>query len=217
GYSPFTTWTRGLAWIILGYAEQLEWLATRPDEELACLGGRTEVESFMLQAAQAAADFYIQHTPTDGVPYWDTGAPGLAHLGDYLDRPADPFNPYEPVDSSAAAIACQGLLRLGRYLTVKQPSEEAVRYFQAGLTVLRRLLDEPYLSVQPTHQGLLLHAVYHRPRGWDYTPPGCRTPQGESCMWGDYHMREAALYVERLARGGIYHAFFGPVRGAAPS
>ncbi len=27
GYSPFTTWTRGLAWIMCGYAEQLEFLA----------------------------------------------------------------------------------------------------------------------------------------------------------------------------------------------
>ena len=26
GYSPFTTWTRGLAWIMCGYAEQLEFL-----------------------------------------------------------------------------------------------------------------------------------------------------------------------------------------------
>jgi unsaturated chondroitin disaccharide hydrolase len=30
GYSPFTTWTRGLAWVMVGYPEQLEWLATRP-------------------------------------------------------------------------------------------------------------------------------------------------------------------------------------------
>ena len=28
GFSPFTTWTRGLAWIMCGYAEQLEFLAT---------------------------------------------------------------------------------------------------------------------------------------------------------------------------------------------
>ncbi|MEO7413237.1 MAG: glycosyl hydrolase, partial [Opitutaceae bacterium] len=28
GYSPFTTWTRGAAWIICGYAEQLEFLDT---------------------------------------------------------------------------------------------------------------------------------------------------------------------------------------------
>jgi hypothetical protein len=211
GYSPFSTWTRGLAWVILGYAEQLEWLATRPEEELQPFGGRAELEGFMLQAAQATADFYIEHTPTDGIPYWDTGAPGLVHLGDYLQRPADPTNPHEPVDSSAAAIACQGLLRLGHYLAHKHP-QDAARYFQAGLTVLRTLLAEPYLSTQPDHQGLLLHAVYHRPRGWDYVPPGCQTPHGESCMWGDYHLREAALYVQRLAQGGPYLTFFGPPR-----
>ena len=57
--------------------------------------------------------FISRNTPADGVPYWDTGAPGLINLGDYLNKPADPFNDFEPVDSSAAAIAAQGLLRLG--------------------------------------------------------------------------------------------------------
>ena len=42
--------------------------------------------------------------------------PILYKLGDYLNKPADPFNDFEPVDSSAAAIAAQGLLRFGRYL-----------------------------------------------------------------------------------------------------
>src|SRR6185503_4547825 len=32
GYSPFSTWTRGLAWAVLGYAEQLEFLQTVSDE-----------------------------------------------------------------------------------------------------------------------------------------------------------------------------------------
>src|SRR5262245_38003420 len=34
GYSPFSTWTRGLAWAILGFAEQLEFLQTLSDEQI---------------------------------------------------------------------------------------------------------------------------------------------------------------------------------------
>ena len=37
-------------------------------------------------------------------------------LKDWRGRPSQPDNPYEPVDSSAAAIAAQGLIRLGTYL-----------------------------------------------------------------------------------------------------
>src|SRR5206468_363300 len=33
GYSPFSTWTRGLAWAILGFAEQLEFLDGLPKGE----------------------------------------------------------------------------------------------------------------------------------------------------------------------------------------
>ena len=211
GYSPFSTWTRGLAWIMLGYPEQLEWLQTVDDAELEPLGGRAEVEEPMLRAALASCDFYIENTPTDGVPYWDTGAPRLVLLGEYLDRPAEPFNAEEPVDSSAAAIGCQGLLRLGRYLTARGDTDLAGTYTQAGLTVLRTLLDDPYLSTNSGHQGLLLHSVYHRPRGWDVVPEGQAVPCGESCMWGDYHLLETALYVQRLANGEPYYTFFGPV------
>ena len=211
GYSPFSTWTRGLAWIMLGYAEQLEFLRALGDGELAPLGGREEIETFMLEAARAACDFYIRQTPTDGVPYWDTGAPGLGQLGDYLGRPADPFNDHEPVDSSAAAIAAQGLLRLGRYLHQRGDDSEARRYQQAGLSVLRTLLQEPYLCTDNKHQGLLLHSIYHRPHGWDHVPSGSKIPRGESCLWGDYHLREVALYVGRLANDKPYYAFFAPV------
>ena len=48
-------------------------------------------------------------------------------------------------------------------------------------------------STVRTHQGLILHSVYHRPNGWDYMPPGRKIPCGESSMWGDYHVREVAL------------------------
>jgi hypothetical protein len=213
GYSPFSTWTRGLAWAMLGFAELLEWLATRADTDLESAGGRAAIESTCLKAARATCNSYIHESPSCGVPYWDTGAPGLALLGDYLDRPADPFNDREPVDSSAAAIAAQGLLRLGHYLVhQKHESDVGNRFIQAGLTVAGTLFDEPYLSVDPQHEGLILHSVYHRPNGWDYVPPDRNIPCGEASMWGDYHARELALYIQRLAKNEPYYTFFGPPR-----
>ncbi len=212
GYSGFTTWTRGLAWAMCGFPEELECLALVDDAGLAPFGGRNTVEAWLLKAARATCDFYIEHTPTDGIPYWDTGAPKLHRLGDYLGRPAEPYNSFEPVDSSAAAIGAQGLLRLGHYLSQKGDAEAGKRYTQAGLTVLNTLLDEPYLSTKPEHEGLLLHSIYHRPNGWDYVPPGSKIPNGESSMWGDYHLREAALYTGRLARNEPYYTFFRAVQ-----
>jgi hypothetical protein len=193
GYSPFSTWTRGLAWAMCGFAEQLEWFDT--------LEGHDETRAIMEKAARATCDFYLANTPPDGIPYWDTGAPGLAHLGDWRGRPADPFNPHEPVDSSAAAIAAQGLLRLGRRM-------KDDRYWRGGLKVLDTLFAEPYLSTAAEHQGLILHSVYHRPNGWDAIPAGVKVPAGESSMWGDYHAREAALYLLRVVENKPYLKFW---------
>jgi hypothetical protein len=173
GYSPFSTWTRGLAWAMCGFAEELEYFRAAD--------GAPDALAMLEKAARATCDFYLENTPADGIPYWDTGAPGLA-AGT------------EPVDSSAAAIGAQGLLRLGRALGDK-------RYWQAGLSVCDSLFDAPYLSQDPNHQGLILHSVYHRPNGWDWQP-------GESSMWGDYHAREAALYVLRVAEEKPYLKFW---------
>lgn len=203
GYSPFTTWTRGLAWIVLGYAELLEAFTALPESDFRPYGGKKKISAICLKAATAAADFFLANTPADGIPYWDTGAPGLAQLHGYLDRPAEIDNPYEPVDSSAAVITAQGLLRLGRVLGAK-----GKRFTQAGLTVARTIFAPPYLSTSYQHEGLLLHSVYHRPNGWDYVPKGKRVPQGESSMWGDFHAMELAVYLMRLIKGGPYLAFF---------
>ncbi len=195
GFSGFTTWTRGLAWAMVGFAEQLEFLKTVADAELEPFGGRAKWEALMLKGARATCDWFIANTPTDGVPYWDGGAPGLALMGDWRNRASEPFNDHEPVDSSAAAIGAQGLIRLGRYLGTD--TEDGKRYLQAGLTSLRALLNDTYLGIDPAHQGLLLHSVYHRPNGWDHIPDGQKVPCGEACMWGDYHMRELVLTAQQ--------------------
>jgi hypothetical protein len=242
GYSPFSTWTRGLAWAILGYAEQLEFFGSLFPAEaaLACsanLSGRSrqlataarpqprgnpkaasdvfhqtdaaQAMGLFLRAATATADFYLANSCADGIPMWDTGAPNLHRLGDYLGRAADPFNRWEPVDSSAAVIAAQGLLRLGNYLLAKGERKSGTRYRQAGLTITAALFDEPYLSTERRHQGLLLHSVYHRPNGWDSIAPGQKVPNGESSMWGDYHALELGLLLWREARKEKRLNFFG--------
>ena len=218
GYSPFTTWTRGQSWILCGYPELLEFFDGIDDAEVAAAGfaplpTRSAVQKRFAEVALAAADHYISHSPACGVPYWDTGAPGLTHLGDWGSRPADPFNRHEPVDSSAAAIAAQGLLRLGRWLNAAGRREEGDRCFGAGLTVAKTLFADPYLSRDPRHQGILLHSIYHRPNGWDHVAEGQAIPNGESSLWGDYHAMELAVYLKRLAEGGPYLTFFGGLYG----
>ncbi len=236
GYSPFSTWTRGLAWAICGFAEQVEFLRSlsdeqieievlfngrKPSKEMAKLWKRLsrsaasaamspeEIRGWMLRTAEATADFYLENSCADGVPMWDTGAPNLHRLPtNYLNKPSDPYNKFEPVDGSAAAIAAQGLWRLGRYLDATRNTQHGLRYRQAALTIARTLFSEPYLSTDPKHQGLLLHSVYHRPNGWDHIAPGQSVPNGESSMWGDYHLRELALLILREARGEHYLTFF---------
>ena len=208
GYSPFSTWTRGLAWAMLGFVEQLEFFQSIGAKGLG------ETKPVILQstisecetAARNTCDHYLdQCSTTDGIVYWDDGAPGLSNMPHWRECPADPFNNHEPVDSSAAVIAAQGLLRLGRYL-----GDAGARYTAAALSIAKTLFAEPYLSIHSQHQGLLLHSIYHRPNGWDHVPPGRRIPCGESSMWGDYHVLELALLIRRLGQGQphYYYTFF---------
>ncbi len=153
GYSPFTCWSRGLAWALYGFTVAHE--STRDDE--------------FLEVAERCAAFYLQRTPEHGVPYWDYGAPNI---------------PDEPFDSSAAAIAGCGLLQLAAQTHSKRKAES---YRAAAQTIGRTLTSDEFLG--PCHdgeEGLLLHGVYHRPRGWGV---------GGAVMWGDYFFLEL---IERL-------------------
>ncbi len=211
GYSPFSTWTRGLAWGMAGYTELLEYVHSAPESQFGVDGiaSKADILAIFEKAARAACDFYMQQAAAlDGICYWDTGAPQLYRLGDWLAKPADPYNDFEPVDASASAIGAQGLLRLGHML-----GTDGKAYTQAGLTIAARLLEEPYLSVKPDHEGLLLQSIYHRPKGWDYTPKGAKTPCGEASMWGDYHLLELCLLITRLAEARYYTFFQAGAKG----
>jgi hypothetical protein len=59
GYSPFTTWTRGAAWVICGFAEELEFIDVVDGADLDAVGGRGAVTDVFLEAARATSDYYI--------------------------------------------------------------------------------------------------------------------------------------------------------------
>ena len=208
GYSPFSTWTRGLAWILCGCAEILEYLAVLPPSALQPFGGKRHFIKATERAALATAEFHIGNSFADGIPFWDTGAPGVQEFGEISDTESDPYNDVEPLDSSAAAISGQGYLRLGNYFLSKGNRKRGNRYRGAAFTIAQALLKEPYLSTKRTHQGLILHSVYHQPNGWDYIPRGRRIPSGESSMWGDYHALELMLLIKREAEGMPYPVFY---------
>jgi hypothetical protein len=76
GFAPFTTWTRGQAWILAGYPEQME-LST-PD---AVSEGVVEEEGDGAPGGFGQRPTSDRQTPLDGIP-WDTGF-NLWKLGDY--------------------------------------------------------------------------------------------------------------------------------------
>ncbi len=195
----------GLARAMLGFAEELEFIRALPEREFGADVAlkKPEAVKMLEKAARATCDFCIRNSSaSDGICYWDTEAPNLHKLGDWQAVPANPYNDYEPVDSSAGAIAAQGLIRLGMSLGAKEKS-----YLQAGLSIARQLSAEPYLSTDPKHEGILLHSVYHRPNGWDYIPKGAKVPVRESSLWGDYHLPELGVLVWRLSERR-YYTFF---------
>ena len=81
GYSADSTWSRGQAWAIDGFATAYGYT------------GRAE----LLKAARRTAGYFVRNLPTSCVPYWDFDAPDI---------------PDASTDTSAAAIAADGLLQL---------------------------------------------------------------------------------------------------------
>ncbi len=61
GYSDQSTWSRGQAWAVYGFA----------------MAYRETRDSRFLDTARRTADYFIGHLPADKVPYWDFNAPSV--------------------------------------------------------------------------------------------------------------------------------------------
>jgi unsaturated chondroitin disaccharide hydrolase len=120
------------------------------------LAYKTSKDKIFLNTAEKLAGYFIENLPEDFAPYWD-------------------FNDSERVvkDSSAAAIACSGLLTLSELSKTKEFREFALRILDS--------LCSNYLSEKAT-DGLLKHGCFHKPENMGVD---------ESLIWGDYYFVEA--------------------------
>ena len=110
-------------------------------------------------------------------PYWDTGAPGLAALGDGANgRPT-----HTPTSRSTAPRGDRraGLLRLGTHLASRGRARRTCQPAPRRGHMTDRTGPSSHRRQSP---GLLLHWVYPCRRG-DHVPQGSRIPRGESRQW----------------------------------
>jgi len=130
-----------------------------------------------LATAEACADYYIAHAPADGVPPWDFNAPPEQR---------------SQGDTSAAAIAAAGLLRLCRL--VPDPAKGHF-YWSTALWILKTLAGSYLAEADPSWEGILKGGVYHIHKNLGVN---------ESVMWGEYFFVEALdEALRRLQASGL--------------
>lgn len=159
GSADESCWARGQAWGIYGFT----------------LNHQYTGDPTLLRAAIRCADYFLAHLPPDGVAYWDLIFTSAAAQ--------------EERDSSAAAIAVNGLLELAAFV----PSSLADQYRAAAGRILRSLIDDYSTLGNPGSNALLLHGVYDKPKA---------VGVDEGNLWGDYFYLEA---LARVTRPGWTH------------
>ena len=127
-------------------------------------------ESF-LESAEEIADYFISQLPADYVVYWDL----VFNDGSEEER-----------DSSAAAIAANGLLELAKHLPLSHPKREL--YEETAIKIIKSLSESYTTKGISQANGLLQHGVYDKNsnKGVD-----------ESTIWGDYFYFESLIRLTR--------------------
>jgi unsaturated chondroitin disaccharide hydrolase len=148
GWRGDSCWSRGLTWAMYGFGTSYEYSG----------------DPRFLETAEACADYYITHTPADGVPPWDFNALGESR---------------RLLDTSAAAIAASGLLRLCRLI---HDPVKGHFYWTTAIRILRTLCEKYLGRDVEGWEGILRGGVYHYHK---------KLGVNESVMWGEYFFVEA--------------------------
>lgn len=134
GYANDSTWSRGQAWGVLGYAQTYQSTKDPIFLETAC--GLAEYFLFRLETAPECCKVTVTDETTGVVktigryvPLWDFDAP--------TNNPESP----PPRDSSAGLIAANGMVILSQALAAKGDHPLSQRFLEASLSILRDTLD----------------------------------------------------------------------------
>lgn len=131
GYSDTSTWARGQAWAILGYAQTYMW--TKDSTFLNAAAGLAEHFFARMESSPSCVD---DRNAMAGryVPLWD------------FDAPADSEDPVR--DSSAGVIAANGMLIMSNAFFALGRPADAERFLQMSTTIVQHTLDLCYTADQ---------------------------------------------------------------------
>ena len=119
----------------------------------------------ILAGAQKVADYFVANLPSDSIPYWDFNVPTIP-------------NTYR--DTSAAAVAADGLLQLSALVT---DPVAATKYRSAAQKILTSLSGPKYLAEGSNSLGILLHGAQNVPHD--------SNGNDVSLIFGDYYFLDA--------------------------
>ncbi|WP_068619855.1 glycoside hydrolase family 88 protein [Paenibacillus tuaregi] len=131
GYTNGSTWTRGQAWGVYGFA----------------LSYRYTGESAFLETSKRMAHYFLKHLPDDQVVYWDFNVPvEESGIGSYRD-------------SSASAIVCAGLQEL--LACLPEDDLDRAYFERALMNKMTSLINNYSTADEPEAEGLLRRGSYH--------------------------------------------------------
>ncbi|KAH9842985.1 d-4,5 unsaturated-glucuronyl hydrolase-like protein [Rhodofomes roseus] len=167
GYSDSSTWSRGQAWGIYGFANSRHKhpsIARSVAKRSAIVYMHTNITDY-LETSRRMASYFLDHLPDDGVVPWDFNAP---------------LTPPRPADSSAAMIAANGLILLAQQEASLTPSNATgyQYYIEAAIDLLRANTE---LAWQPSWQSLLANGTVNNPDHNNLT----------GIVYGDYYFVRA--------------------------
>ena len=165
GFSDSSTWARGEAWALYGFVQAYE----------------TSGNPAFLTTAEAIANYFVSHSPADGIPPWDFDAPGT-----------------QPVDTSAAAIAADGLIMLSTVAGAQGPT------FLSDAENILESLSSLYLDKSTTGEAVLLDGY-----------PGGVTGTNTALIFGDYYFTEALLRLQTVLNGEEDWVLYSPAESTS--